>query len=140
MTQNIYAKGTSADDTLVGGAGRDTLDGGAGNDLLHGGRNTDLLIGGQGLDYMVGGGGADTFAFGPGDTGIGLGRRDVIADFAAHDKMDLRGFAQAGHTVSTKVLLEDDHDVVQVLLDGQVTAEIQASGHYHWSEDDFILA
>ncbi|MFN3914832.1 MAG: calcium-binding protein [Aquabacterium sp.] len=53
-------RGTSADDTISGGAGADTLWGYLGDDVLRGGDGDDLLYGMQGSDLLEGGAGNDT--------------------------------------------------------------------------------
>lgn len=86
---------------LRGGAGEDSILGGGGNDALDGGSGADYLKGFTGNDTMTGGEGADRFVFdGDGfvgeilDGGVGLGNRDVIADFcrADGDVIDLSGY------------------------------------------------
>lgn len=104
-------RGLAGDDILRGGPGENTIFGGAGNDRVKGGETFDLLfgedgndvlIGGLGVDYLHGGPGADRFVF-AGDTtrGYDSGSRsnpdpyrqelDRVYDFAAGDKIDLRG-------------------------------------------------
>ena len=51
--------GTSAPDTLTGGAGNDILCGYGGDDTLHGRGNNDLVDGGKGHDRLFGGPGDD---------------------------------------------------------------------------------
>ncbi len=81
--------GTSANDTLNGGAGDDVLFGGHGSshDILYGNDGDDILVAGQGTDTLNGGAGADTFVFGDAQDG---GR---IEDFnVAEDTLDLSGW------------------------------------------------
>lgn len=52
----IDARGSSANDVLVGGAGDDLLYGGSGRNLLIGGGGSDTLYGGGGDDILIGGG------------------------------------------------------------------------------------
>jgi Ca2+-binding RTX toxin-like protein len=59
------ARGTSGDDTLVGGRGADVLRGFAGNDGLYGGGGNDRLYGGPGWDHLYGGNGNDLLDGGP---------------------------------------------------------------------------
>ncbi len=65
----------------------------AGNEFankIFGGIGDDTLTGGGGRDILTGGSGADTFKFlTVSDTGAGGGTRDLIADFAAGDHIDL---------------------------------------------------
>jgi VCBS repeat-containing protein len=51
---NLDAKGSTANNVLVGGDGTDTLQGGSGRDLLFGGQGADTLRGGSGEDVLVG--------------------------------------------------------------------------------------
>jgi hypothetical protein len=84
-TLSNLIRGSTANNTLTGGAGIDILEGGAGNDtlsnttnksLLNGGADTDtltgtaaadMLIGGTGNDALTTGAGADIIAFNLGD-------------------------------------------------------------------------
>jgi VCBS repeat-containing protein len=50
----LDARGSSANNVLVGGAGNDTIWGGLGRDLLLGGTGVDTLRAGQGEDLLVG--------------------------------------------------------------------------------------
>jgi uncharacterized delta-60 repeat protein len=52
-------KGTSGDDTLVGGYGTNSINGEGGNDTIHGGTDSDLIHGGDGADRIDGGAGTD---------------------------------------------------------------------------------
>lgn len=89
-TGAIGGTGNALANTLTGNGANNTLRGLAGNDVLSGGAGLDVLIGGAGMDTLTGGAGADKFAFDDGDfaskTATGA---DVIADFAAGDKIDL---------------------------------------------------
>lgn len=67
-------RGTSGNDTFVGGASRDTLGGGDGNDVLNGGGGNDALRGGAGQDIFV-------FSTRPSTSG----NRDRIADYRIAD-------------------------------------------------------
>lgn len=70
----------------------DFLDGGLGNDLLRGDAGNDVLCGGRGADRLEGGSGNDVFDFNLAtDSGLVASTRDVIADFAAGDRIDLSG-------------------------------------------------
>jgi serralysin len=60
------ARGSSFNDTLIGGDGANHLFGLDGNDVLNGGGGTDNLDGGSGDDILKGGGGADVIAGGAG--------------------------------------------------------------------------
>lgn len=86
---DILALGAGAD-IGRGAGGKDYLSGGSGNDRLYGGADDDRLYGGSGIDLLSGGDGADRFDFRTiGSSGVGPGRRDVIADFASGDRIDL---------------------------------------------------
>ncbi|MEZ0330434.1 MAG: beta strand repeat-containing protein, partial [Methylophilaceae bacterium] len=91
---NNIMTGTTAADSLFGGAGNDTIDGGAGNDVMSSGAGNDVIIGGAGNDTLTGGLGSDVFRWSLADAGAaGTPARDVITDFntaAATDQLDLR--------------------------------------------------
>jgi Ca2+-binding RTX toxin-like protein len=96
-TLNNVINGGGSGDTIVGGGGTDTLNGDGGNDSLTGGSGNDLLRGGGGSDTLTGGLGNDTFDYDQtGESGIGVGNRDIITGFdgagaAAGDVIDLSG-------------------------------------------------
>lgn len=91
-------------DAAIGGTGNglaNVLTGNAANNLLSGGSGNDTLIGGAGADKLTGGAGNDVFVFqSASDSGVGVGLRDVIADWRAGDVIDLSAIdadaAQAG--------------------------------------------
>lgn len=85
-TDPLIVAGTSSHDTLFGGTGNDALSGNGGDDSLNGGGGSDALNGGTGNDLLRGGAGNDRFVY----SARGFGS-DVIADFAAGDRIDLRG-------------------------------------------------
>lgn len=71
--------GFAGDDTLLGEAGDDWLDGGTGNDTLLGGNGNDNLFGGNDNDSVVGGAGDDTLNGGlANDTLIGNHGIDIM--------------------------------------------------------------
>jgi hypothetical protein len=103
----IVRRGTSSNETFVGGSGddrissgngldrlsglggNDRLDGGQGADVVEGGDGNDVLSGGDGEDHVRGGAGDDVIdvaddrlrdvvACGPGDDRVRAGRRDVL--------------------------------------------------------------
>ena len=83
------------DDIAFGRNGSDLMNGGAGNDTLFGGDGDDNLVGSSGVDKLFGGAGADRFTFFgtffQADSGVGVGKRDIIEDFQVGlDKIDLR--------------------------------------------------
>jgi Ca2+-binding RTX toxin-like protein len=160
----IDAKGDDGNDVLTGSndlthGADDSLYGLAGNDRLYGRAGNDKLGGGYGLDTMSGGTGNDIFDVNQGDSGVGLGRRDVIADFVhGQDRIDVisvdaraavagnqafafigtRGFTTAGQLRYT---YEGDHTVVQASTDADRAPELelQLSGHVVLAAGDFFL-
>ncbi|NKC31013.1 Ig-like domain-containing protein [Falsiroseomonas selenitidurans] len=91
VTGKLLTGGNGAD-ILMGGAGDDTLSGQAGNDSLTGGDGADRLTGGAGRDTLAGGEDGDSFVYtAASDSTTTL--RDVIADFASGDRIDLSGLA-----------------------------------------------
>jgi Ca2+-binding RTX toxin-like protein len=148
--------GLAGNDTLEGGAGTDTLTGGAGNDSLDGGSDADTLIGGAGVDTMTGGSGDDLFVFNLGDSGVGVGNRDVITDFdhpALNERIDLHNLANlsfigtANFYASNQVryLIDNTNNdtLVQVNLDSNTAApelEIELTGVISLTNADFVLS
>ena len=76
-------------DLSFGSNNGNTLSTGGGADLLLGFGGNDELDGGAGADVLVGGAGADHFNFDDGDSGVGVGQRDIIMDFDSGDQIDL---------------------------------------------------
>jgi Ca2+-binding RTX toxin-like protein len=75
---------------VIGGDYNDTLTGNALANTLSGGAGADVLVGGLGQDVLEGGAGNDVFRLTKiVESGLGAGKRDVISDFAAGDKIDL---------------------------------------------------
>jgi Ca2+-binding RTX toxin-like protein len=157
---NNGLQGADGIDFLDGGAGNDNLNGGIGNDTLKGNIGDDILVGSSGADKLDGGGGADLFRyFLASDSGIGAGKRDVIADFQhGVDKIDLHFIdAKAGSSGNqdfifkasndfsadgqVRVITEGDHTLVQLntIGTGVAEAEIELSGHINLSASDFLL-
>lgn len=105
-------------DILYGRNGNDSLDGGRGNDTIKGNHNADVLrgsfgdddlYGGSGRDRLIGGAGADEFVYEVdfGDTGLGLGGVDVVADFQdGVDRIRIE-MAQVGVTGMASVTIMD---------------------------------
>lgn len=82
--------GNSGDDDLYGEEGHDMLSGGSGNDHLYGGAGDDTFFAGLGKDVLAGGAGNDVFKyFSINEAGVSVTTRDVIADFAVGDQIDL---------------------------------------------------
>jgi Ca2+-binding RTX toxin-like protein len=160
----INAKGEDGNDVLIGSnsvidGANDYLYGLAGNDRLNGRAGDDKLGGGYGIDTMTGGVGRDIFDVNAGDTGVGLGRRDIVTDFArGQDRIDLvsidakpavagnqafafigtRAFTAAGQV---RYSYEGDHTVVQASTDADRVPELelQLSGHVTLTASDFYL-
>ena len=59
--------GTSAYDTLKGGAGSDSINGLQGHDMIYGGAGNDILVGGAGNDKLYGQAGENTYKFSTND-------------------------------------------------------------------------
>ena len=71
------------DDWIEGESGDDVLRGDEGNDILLGSAGKNVLIGGAGVDTLTGNAGADIFVLQRiSDSGVGIGNRDTITDFA----------------------------------------------------------
>lgn len=71
--------------TLLGSAtAGSTLVGSAAGDIITGGAAADTITGAAGGDTLTGGAGNDTFVYASGDSRIGSGTFDTIADFAAN--------------------------------------------------------
>ncbi|MDJ0571132.1 MAG: choice-of-anchor Q domain-containing protein [Pleurocapsa sp. MO_192.B19] len=92
--ENLYIRGTNADDILTGGQGNDTIkgrngddsiSGGSGNDLLNGGRGDDTIDAGSGDDTVSGGGGDDSLAGEEGNDLLNGGRGNDTIDAGSGD-------------------------------------------------------
>ena len=95
-SDQIIARGTSGNDTMIGGSGDDELTalrgldylvGHEGNDILRAGEGRDTIIGGDGDDYLGGGQGGDSLLGGNGNDIIraGNGRDIITGGFGADD-------------------------------------------------------
>jgi Ca2+-binding RTX toxin-like protein len=84
--------GTNSDDLIYGFSGFDTIFGGSGNDTISGGRGNDTLWGGAGDDVFL----FDERGFGS----------DIIEDFSAGDRLDLRVFNVADLTTLSPYITE----------------------------------
>jgi len=73
--------GAEGNDKIYDYGGNDYLDGGSGNDAIDGSYGQDTMVGGLGVDKLIGGYDDDLFIFAAGDSGVGIGKRDKIADF-----------------------------------------------------------
>ena len=161
-------QGADGNDLIDGLGGADRLSGNGGNDTLRGGGGADTLIGSLGVDKLTGGNGADLFQYfgftsltSPGNSGVGLGKRDVIADFQQGvDKIDLH-FVDAKTSVGNlgnqdfsfiggnafsaqgqiRVFTENGNTIVQANNDADLFAEgeIQLTGNINLAAGDFIL-
>jgi serralysin len=152
-------RGSAGANELNGLAGNDLLFGGAGNDTLYGGVGNDRLTGDAGFDRMHGEAGRDVFDINQGDTGVGPGHRDIIADFQrGADKIDLasldarsgnagdqafafigaKGFTAAGQL---RYLYDGTSTIVQGDVNGDkvVDFEIQLTGKLALTAADFVL-
>ncbi|WP_026872447.1 hypothetical protein [Inquilinus limosus] len=86
---------------LVGSNANDTLSGDGGNNGLWGGAGDDTLKGGAGADTLKGGAGSDSFVYtAVGDSTVAAAGKDLIADFAAGDKIDLSGIDADGNSAN----------------------------------------
>ncbi|MEO6226061.1 MAG: hypothetical protein ABIO80_09475 [Sphingomicrobium sp.] len=85
----------SLDNIIIGDAGANHLYGLGGNDSLSGLAGNDILEGGSGFDFLWGGAGNDIFvaenSASKVQTKVGALSMDVVFDFSAGDKIDLRG-------------------------------------------------
>ncbi len=93
--------GSGFDDKLTGNELANTIKAGRGDDQIAGGNGRDSMTGGGGADKLSGGKGADSFIFlSNGDSTVGAGSRDTIADFshAQHDKLGLNAIDANGNT------------------------------------------
>jgi Ca2+-binding RTX toxin-like protein len=162
-------QGADGADEINGAGGADRLSGNGGNDTLNGGANADTLIGSLGVDKLTGGSGADLFQYfgfaslaSPGDSAVGLGKRDVVADFVKGvDKIDLHfvdaktsvgnlgnqdfSFVGGGGAFSAegqvRVFTAGGNTIVQASNDGDLLpeAEIQLAGVFNLAAGDFVL-
>lgn len=146
-------------DVLHGGSGSDFLHGGTGPDALFGGLGRDRLTGSRGPDTLTGGADRDVFDFRPSEfeggraSGVGLGRRDTVTDFARGTdrlNLDLDGpgaqfalIGQAAFTASGQVRWIRSGDDVRVLVNINDTLladmEILVQDAARLGPADFIL-
>jgi Ca2+-binding RTX toxin-like protein len=161
--------GTNFADKLVGNGVANFIQGADGSDTINGGGGADTLIGSLGVDKLTGGSGADLFQYfgfatltSPGDSGVGLGKRDVVADFVKGvDKIDLHfvdaqtsvghlgnqdfSFVAGGNAFTAegqvRVFAESGNTIVQVNNDADLFAEgeIQLTGVFNLAAGDFVL-
>jgi Ca2+-binding RTX toxin-like protein len=140
--------------TLTGGADIEAR-GNNHDNAIRGNAGNNALIGGFGVDMLTGGEGADRFVWeSAGEAGRGVGNRDVVADFAHGDSIDLRfdanqvrdgvqAFVQdTGGTFRAgefRVEAAADHLLVRLNLGGGVQEEIEVHGVSELTLADFLL-
>ncbi len=90
------------DESLFGGAGNDVLVGNGGLNTLEGGAGDDVIRGGFGADLLRGGTGNDTFVYTRIDheSTVDPVSKDLIADFAAGDRIDLSAIDADGNAAN----------------------------------------
>jgi Ca2+-binding RTX toxin-like protein len=155
---NDLVDGGEGDDLISDYYGNDTLKGGDGSDQLHGSYDNDVLDGGAGVDALYGEDGNDVFVFNPGDSGVGVGNRDIIKDFSAtstSELIDLHNLSSnaltfkgsAAFTGADQVRYTLDFTanstLVQVNLDADTSKpelEIELVGTMGLTASDFVLA
>ncbi|WP_442581432.1 hypothetical protein ACSBOB_05400 [Mesorhizobium sp. ASY16-5R] len=106
-TDPLTVSGTISADYLFGGRGQDRLYGNNGDDHINAGVGNDYLYGGNGDDQLRGGAGIDNFVYD--DRGFGS---DTIVDFAAYDKIDLRGMNIGDLSSIQPYMVQSGSDVV----------------------------
>ena len=122
------ATGGSGNDRITGNDVANNLWGNAGNDSIDGGAGDDLLVGGAGRDVLTGGAGNDTFGYMfASESGIGAAGRDLIADFAEGDRIDLTG-AGGRSFIGNQLFSGAAGQVRVVTLTGQTVVELDANG------------
>jgi Ca2+-binding RTX toxin-like protein len=155
---NDVLAGTPKADALAGLAGSDRIAGLVDDDHLLGHEGDDLLEGGRGRDTLTGGTGADRFAFAAAKDGPAGPGRDVIADFATGDLIDLAGIdaderapgGQAFRFVGTAALtgpaqigctIAEGATLVRASVDGDGAAELELrlDGIHGLTAGDFLL-
>ena len=132
---NDVLSGGNGDDHLTGGAGDDMISGGTGNDVLtgdagadkmNGGDGDDHLYGDAGVDVLTGGAGADTFFFAKGDSGVGVGNRDIITDFTQGvDVIDLTALHLSSFADVTITHQAANVEIVSIDTNGDSVADMQ---------------
>lgn len=79
---NFFWAGDEGDE-IEGRGGGDQLYGWGGGDYIRGGGSSDFIEGGGGRDHLYGGAGDDAFSYrDASDSGLAVGVRDMIEDFA----------------------------------------------------------
>ena len=120
---NDTLMGGDGDDMLNGEGDEDTIMGGAGGDTIDGGLAADTITGGAGDDSLTGGDGVDTFVFSPGPST----EVDVIEDFVATDKINLKAFGLEAADVAKLISTRGDDIVINLTSVGGGTIVIGGS-------------
>ena len=134
-------------EAVIGSAFSDRMSGDKNANVLAGGDGADVLRGLGGADVLSGGSGNDTFVWGAArdvvDSGVYLGR-DQIQDFAAGDKLDLKGLigTQKWSNVTDVVHVTDTSAgaIVSVKIGGTFYEVAQLEGVHNVGAQDMILA
>ena len=145
---------------LSGSGGIDAINGDGGNDKLSGGIGGDILFGGSGSTSSPAEPTPTCSGTRAGDSGVGLGKRDVITDFGharatrstctsstprpgPRATKTFSFIGEGGFTAEGQVrfFFEGDHTVVALNTTGTSGAEsqIELAGNITLSEADFIL-
>ena len=150
---DLEANGNSLSNILTGNVGANVLDGKFGNDTLKG------L---DGADYLIGGEGADKFRFeNIFESGIGLGNRDIVADFFREqkDKIDIslidaklatskndaftwKGTAAFTHIAGElRYIIDGGSTLIEGDIDGDGSSDFQIEliGNFELVSKDFVL-
>lgn len=133
MAKKVTIDPTNGDDYVQGSWNQaNTIDGLDGNDSLFGGQKADTLIGGngndvlcgmQGADILTGGAGNDTFLYGgwyQSTASLGI---DMITDFEAGDKIDLKA-------ISHYTVIGDPNSAVPLTM-ADITITSSDATHHH---------
>jgi Ca2+-binding RTX toxin-like protein len=115
-TARINGVGNDQNNILTGNGANNSLTAGAGDDTILGGGGVDTISGGLGHDTLTGGAGNDVFIYTNADFGGATGQAtdhsDVILDYTAGDKINLKGLislAEAG--VNANSVLDFVHNL-----------------------------
>jgi serralysin len=139
----------AGNDILVGNDAANRLSAGAGNDTLSGGGGNDVLVGGAGKDVLTGGAGEDLFLFTALTDSANGADRDVIADFAEGDLIDLSGLGAtsfiggnvfSGRAGEVRAIQITDQTIVEFDKDGDGRSDfqIELTGSFLLDRLDFV--
>ena len=162
--------GHSGDDLISGGLGDDWIEGESGDDVLRGDEGNDILLGGAGKDVLTGGAGVDTLTGNAGadifvlqrisDSGVGIGNRDTMTDFATNaDQISLVSIdanttttgdqaftfiataAFSGRAGQLRFTVAGGQTIVEGDVDGDAVADfqVQLTGIVKLVADHFVL-